>query len=170
MRYVFFPSLSQSPITPSVSLSTALSSAHPQFSNPFIPRSNILKHPRLSHVLLFFPFLEHHVRPLFFLIRCSLFRRSSVPKLLPSLFQYSQTYPSCSLDLSNVGSVFFGFWLIYPRKSMHFCGEIIFSLLIYYSFLWIKESSLLRNFRNVDCSEFTLQGKFYWFLIKRNSK
>lgn len=23
---------------------------------------------------------------------------------------------------------FFGFWLIYPRKSMHFCGEIIFSL------------------------------------------
>lgn len=65
---------------------------------------------------------------------------------------------------------FFGFWLIYPRKSMHFCGEIIFSSLIYYSFLWIKESSLLRNFRNVDCSELTLQGKCYWFLIKRNSK
>lgn len=65
---------------------------------------------------------------------------------------------------------FFGFWLIYPRKSMHFCGEIIFSLLIYYSLLWVKESSLLRNFRNVDCSEFTLQRKCCWFLIKRNSK
>ena len=40
-----FP-LSQSPITPSVSLSTAPSSAVHQFSNPFIPHSNILKHPR----------------------------------------------------------------------------------------------------------------------------
>lgn len=46
MQYVFFPSLSQSPIAPSVSLSTAPSSAVPQFSNPFIPHSNILKHPR----------------------------------------------------------------------------------------------------------------------------
>ena len=46
MQYVLFPSLSQSPITPSVSLSTAPSSAVPQFSNPFIPHSNILKHPR----------------------------------------------------------------------------------------------------------------------------
>lgn len=194
-----FP-LSQSPITPSVSLSTAPSSAVHQFSNPFIPHSNILKHPRFVGAIdrTFHHFFHSVFVLLIYLCKsahlCGLsqiqmrvresslnerytgeyasqsrstFLRFSWTSRAPFVFPYplfplppflsSQPPPFLVPIFSNLPVLFawfierwigfFGFWLIYPRKSMHFCGEIIFSLLIYYSFLWIKESSLLRNFR-----------------------
>ena len=121
-------------------------------------RSTFLPFSRTSRAPFVFPYPLFPLPP---------FLSSQTPPFLVPIFS---NLPVLSAWFIERWIGLFGFWLIYPRKSMHFCGEIIFSSLIYYSFLWIKESSLLRNFRNVDCSEFSLQGKCYWFLIKRNSK